>query len=174
MDKSLRIELIRDRFERAAGVANTSRLAPRSAALDSGRRTACRHPLPPTRRLASDLGVSRSTLVRVYEQLLVEGYLQSRGGSATLVSEALPAAAPGYARRIHPPDRAVTRRALVATRQRDRQHATSSPSRAVPSYRERTRRRSVSLRHLAALCWRRTFASNNATSRATATAATDP
>lgn len=50
--------------------------------------------LPPTRQLADALACSRSTLVRTYEQLLLEGYLQSRGGSATQVSEALPETIP--------------------------------------------------------------------------------
>lgn len=37
--------------------------------------------LPPTRVLATELGVSRSTTVTAYEQLVAEGYLQSRRGS---------------------------------------------------------------------------------------------
>lgn len=37
--------------------------------------------LPPTRAFATELGVSRSTVVMAYEQLVAEGYLQSRRGS---------------------------------------------------------------------------------------------
>lgn len=37
--------------------------------------------LPPTRMFATDLGVSRSTMVNAYEQLVAEGYLQSVPGS---------------------------------------------------------------------------------------------
>lgn len=37
--------------------------------------------LPPTRVLATELGVSRSTIVTAYEQLVAEGYLQSARGS---------------------------------------------------------------------------------------------
>lgn len=37
--------------------------------------------LPPTRAFATELGVSRSTVVTAYEQLVAEGYLQSLQGS---------------------------------------------------------------------------------------------
>lgn len=46
--------------------------------------------LPSTRSLASDLGVSRSTVVAAFEQLNVEGYLESRVGSGTRVPRDLP------------------------------------------------------------------------------------
>ena len=42
--------------------------------------------LPPSRVLASELGVSRSLVVGAYEQLAVEGYLQARQGSGTRVA----------------------------------------------------------------------------------------
>jgi GntR family transcriptional regulator / MocR family aminotransferase len=42
--------------------------------------------LPPTRKLASDLGVSRNTVMGAYEQLLAEGYIESIGGSGTFVA----------------------------------------------------------------------------------------
>jgi Transcriptional regulators containing a DNA-binding HTH domain and an aminotransferase domain (MocR family) and their eukaryotic orthologs len=104
MDKSLRMDLIRDRFAtselRGSRTQATLHLVLRRLILDGELPSGS--PLPPTRRLAGELGVSRSTLVRVYEQLLVEGYLQSRGGSGTLVSEALPASAPACARRSRP------------------------------------------------------------------------
>ena len=48
--------------------------------------------LPSTRRLAEVLGVSRGTVVEVYEQLLAEGYVESTVGSGTRVA-AVPAAA---------------------------------------------------------------------------------
>jgi len=41
--------------------------------------------LPPSRALATDLGVSRWTVARSYTQLAAEGYLEARTGSATLV-----------------------------------------------------------------------------------------
>jgi GntR family transcriptional regulator / MocR family aminotransferase len=49
--------------------------------------------LPPSRTLAAEIGVSRSLVVGAYEQLVIEGYLESRQGSGTRVR------APGYAGR---------------------------------------------------------------------------
>ena len=47
--------------------------------------------VPPTRTLAADLRVSRNTVVRAYEQLLAEGYLEARVGAAgTVVASTLP------------------------------------------------------------------------------------
>jgi len=46
--------------------------------------------LPSTRGLASELGVSRNTVLDAYSQLLAEGYLEGRSGSGTFVSDALP------------------------------------------------------------------------------------
>jgi GntR family transcriptional regulator/MocR family aminotransferase len=46
--------------------------------------------LPATRALATELGISRTTVVRAYEQLLAEGYATGRVGSGTFVSEVLP------------------------------------------------------------------------------------
>jgi GntR family transcriptional regulator / MocR family aminotransferase len=42
--------------------------------------------LPPSRTLAEDLGVSRWTVTQAYGQLVTEGYLAARTGSATRVS----------------------------------------------------------------------------------------
>jgi GntR family transcriptional regulator / MocR family aminotransferase len=41
--------------------------------------------LPPSRVLATELGVSRSLVVGAYEQLVIEGYLEARQGSSTRV-----------------------------------------------------------------------------------------
>ena len=43
-------------------------------------------PLPPTRGLASELGVSRGVVVEAYQQLVAEGYLTSRPGGYTRVA----------------------------------------------------------------------------------------
>jgi GntR family transcriptional regulator / MocR family aminotransferase len=43
-------------------------------------------PLPSTRALARDLGVSRGVIVEAYEQLIAEGYLAARAGSKTFVA----------------------------------------------------------------------------------------
>ncbi len=44
-------------------------------------------PLPSTRALASELGVSRSAIVAAYEQLAGEGYLEMRQGAPTRVAQ---------------------------------------------------------------------------------------
>ena len=54
--------------------------------------------LPPTRALASELGVARQTVVLAYERLAAEGYVRARTGSGTYVSTDLPDAAPTAAR----------------------------------------------------------------------------
>ena len=60
--------------------------AARSGRLSAGTR------VPATRALAADLGVSRRLVVDAYAQLLAEGYLTSRRGAGTYVSEAASAA----------------------------------------------------------------------------------
>ena len=44
-------------------------------------------PLSSTRQLASDLGISRSTVVEAYDMLLAEGFLESKQGSQTVVAQ---------------------------------------------------------------------------------------
>jgi GntR family transcriptional regulator/MocR family aminotransferase len=44
-------------------------------------------PLPASRSLAADLGVSRGVVVRAYEQLLAEGYLRAHTGRGTVVGD---------------------------------------------------------------------------------------
>jgi GntR family transcriptional regulator / MocR family aminotransferase len=46
--------------------------------------------LPPTRVLATELAVSRTTVVTAFEQLFAEGYLEARVGSGTFVASTLP------------------------------------------------------------------------------------
>ncbi len=43
--------------------------------------------LPPTRKLASELGVSRNTVVAAYDLLLSEGYVSGKGGSGNFVTD---------------------------------------------------------------------------------------
>lgn len=65
-------------------------------------------PVPATRPLAAQLGVSRGTVVAAYDQLLAEGYLVATIGRGTVVN-------PGLAR-IHPrPDPALRSPARRAT-----------------------------------------------------------
>jgi GntR family transcriptional regulator/MocR family aminotransferase len=68
------------------------------AALRDGIRSGRLQPgdaLPPSRALASELGVSRGVVVEAYAQLVAEGYLTSRSGGYTRVAEA--SARPGPA-----------------------------------------------------------------------------
>ncbi len=53
--------------------------------------------LPSTRSLAAEWGVSRTTVTAAYEQLIAEGYLETRQGARARVAQGLgpPAAAPG-------------------------------------------------------------------------------
>ncbi|MDE1185438.1 MAG: PLP-dependent aminotransferase family protein [Pantoea sp.] len=46
--------------------------------------------LPPSRDLAQELDVSRNTVIKVYDQLLAEGYIVSKAGSGTYVAESVP------------------------------------------------------------------------------------
>lgn len=46
--------------------------------------------LPGSRQLAETLGVHRNTVIAAYEALIAQGWLQTRTGSGTFVSEALP------------------------------------------------------------------------------------
>jgi len=60
----------------------------RNAVLEGQLRSGAR--VPSTRELAAESGVSRNTVLEAYAQLLSEGYLEARRGSATRVSSALP------------------------------------------------------------------------------------
>jgi GntR family transcriptional regulator/MocR family aminotransferase len=79
----------------------------RDAILDGRLRPGQR--LPSTRSLAHDLRVSRIPVVMAFEQLVAEGYLESRVGAGTFVSTALPVPASVQPRRprprLLPPDR---------------------------------------------------------------------
>lgn len=72
--------------------------------------------LPSSRALAEDLRVSRTTTLLAYEQLVAEGYLETRRGSGTFVAAVLPDDLPQrpsprhVPRSTHPP---VSRRAVA-------------------------------------------------------------
>jgi GntR family transcriptional regulator/MocR family aminotransferase len=57
--------------------------------------------LPPSRTLAAQLAVSRTTVVLVYDQLVAEGYAEARQGAGTFVSRQIPDEALVAARRPH-------------------------------------------------------------------------
>ena len=46
--------------------------------------------VPSTRELSAQLHVARNTVVRAYEKLIAEGYLEPRSATATFVSRVLP------------------------------------------------------------------------------------
>ncbi|MGW3817296.1 MocR-like pyridoxine biosynthesis transcription factor PdxR [Streptomyces sp. NPDC005046] len=65
---------------RRAGLERALRDAVRTGRLTPGTR------LPATRRLATELGISRGTAKAAYDQLIAEGYLTARQGSGTEVA----------------------------------------------------------------------------------------
>lgn len=71
-----------DRGDRATAIYRALLDALRSGRLVPGDR------LPPTRVLARDLGVSRTTVGIAYERLVAEGFLQARVGDGTYVADA--------------------------------------------------------------------------------------
>ena len=83
----LLVALDRDAGRLGLQIQDQLRAAIRDRRLGAGER------LPSTRRLAELLGVSRGTVVDVYEQLLAEGYVESAVGSGTRVA-AMPAGGP--------------------------------------------------------------------------------
>jgi GntR family transcriptional regulator/MocR family aminotransferase len=82
----------------AEGLADALRHAVRGGRLPAGTR------LPASRSLAADLAVSRGVVVRAYEQLVAEGYLQAHTGRGTVVSDVHtePGAAPAPVRPFEP------------------------------------------------------------------------
>ncbi len=70
-------------------------------AIRSGRLTAG-SPLPPTRDLADELGVSRGVVVDSYSQLAAEGYLSAKRGSGTRVALLAAPGGPPIPRQVRP------------------------------------------------------------------------
>ncbi|HEX7912162.1 MAG TPA: PLP-dependent aminotransferase family protein [Paraburkholderia sp.] len=84
-------------LDRAAGsltrqLAQALRDAVRDGAIQPG------DPLPSTRLLASSLEIGRGTVVEAYEQLIAEGFLESKGRGGTRVAHALAEPPPARAR----------------------------------------------------------------------------
>jgi GntR family transcriptional regulator/MocR family aminotransferase len=80
-----------------AQIAHALRDAVRSGRLSAG------SPVPSSRALAQDLGVSRGVVVEAYDQLNAEGYLTTRAGSGTIVAPGVRAPA------VEPEPRATPR-----------------------------------------------------------------
>ena len=90
MEQGLITELLQQYVERQGPTVKLRirlYLAVRHAIMDRNLSPGTR--LPSTRALADDLGMGRNTIVRAYEQLLVEGYLEGRVGDGTYVSDAV-------------------------------------------------------------------------------------
>ncbi|MBK7369099.1 MAG: PLP-dependent aminotransferase family protein [Candidatus Eisenbacteria bacterium] len=65
--------------------------------------------LPASRELANVTRVSRNTVLSAYEQLLAEGYIQSRAGSGTFVAYSIPDAAVPESTQSSPPESSTPR-----------------------------------------------------------------
>src|ERR1700761_4130177 len=88
------------RLDRSAGEPLRAQLeASLREAIRDGRLRAGER-LPSTRELARELGVSRGLVQECYGQLLAEGYLTSRTGSATRVADVT---SPSAGRPVHTP-----------------------------------------------------------------------
>src|SRR5579871_947797 len=81
----------------------------RSAVLSGALRAGTR--MPSSRAMAARLGVARASVVAAYEQLLAEGYVESRHGSGTFISDGVAGLA--QSRRRAP--RAIKRAAVVTS-----------------------------------------------------------
>src|SRR5258708_23599043 len=77
LDATLPMPLYKQLYERLRGAILTGQL-------ERGAR------LPSTRTLASELGVARMTTALAYQQLVLEGYLESRVGQGAMVARSLP------------------------------------------------------------------------------------
>ncbi|MFF5212676.1 PLP-dependent aminotransferase family protein [Streptosporangium sp. NPDC000396] len=88
IDLYLRIE---PGTKRRAGLESALRSAIREGRLPA------RTPMPSTRELARELGLSRGTVTAAYDQLVAEGFLVTRPGSGTTVAELPVRSAPAAA-----------------------------------------------------------------------------
>ena len=73
--------------------------------------------LPSSRRLSEQLAISRNTVVRAYDLLLMEGMVESRPASGIFVAEPPPASAPAMPPVAHPTDAALQARMPMPLRQ---------------------------------------------------------
>ncbi|MBB1202080.1 PLP-dependent aminotransferase family protein [Enterobacteriaceae bacterium 89] len=83
--------------------------------------------LPPSRDLASQLKLSRNTVLTVYEQLLAEGYIVSRSGSGTFVAKTVPDALLFATGSQESPDSAPQSMSLSTRGQSLLAHSSASP-----------------------------------------------
>jgi GntR family transcriptional regulator / MocR family aminotransferase len=98
------------RLDRAGPVPLSRQLAAALRAAIAEGRLGAGVRLPSTRALAAELGLARSTIVGVFEQLAAEGYIAAQPGSGYFVPAALVDAAPvGAAREAIPAARPISR-----------------------------------------------------------------
>jgi GntR family transcriptional regulator/MocR family aminotransferase len=98
-------------LERASGTPLSRQIymQVRAAVLSGALRAGTR--VPSSRVMATQLGVARASVVSAYEQLLAEGYLASRAGSGTFISDEVA----GLTQRRHGAPRAAKRAAVVTS-----------------------------------------------------------
>lgn len=90
MEQNLVPELLAQYLERQAPSEKLRirvYLALRQAILDGSLSAGAK--LPPTRALAAELRIGRNTVIRAYDQLLAEGYVEGKVGDGTYVSDAV-------------------------------------------------------------------------------------
>jgi len=78
------------RIEKGSSVPISRQIAGQIIALCLSKGLAPGQQLPSVRELARDLAVNQNTILRVYERLTAEGYLERRHGSGTFVADPLP------------------------------------------------------------------------------------
>lgn len=74
--------------------------------------------LPSSRELAVQLGISRNTVLYGYEQLIAEGYLETRGGAGTHVTDTVPEVLGSVPTKTGRKPTAVTARSVLSRRGR--------------------------------------------------------
>ncbi|WP_338251196.1 PLP-dependent aminotransferase family protein [Dictyobacter halimunensis] len=89
-NNTLRASLLSPMLDPASGVALYRQLyeAMRQAILQGTLSAGTK--LPSTRTLAQTLGISRTTVIQAFDQLLAEGYIYGKAGSGTYVAQVLP------------------------------------------------------------------------------------
>lgn len=90
-------------------------------------------PLPSSRHLAQSLGVGRNTVIAAYEQLLSEGFLESRVGAGTRVAAFAGNTLEGLMHRPQQTARRASQHCPRAGGVSPRRRAAWSNGRAVPS-----------------------------------------
>src|SRR5438105_6525853 len=97
-------------LDRGAAVPLSRQLAAALRAAIAEGRLGAGARLPSTRALAAELGLARSTVVAVFEQLAAEGYIAAQPGSGYFVPASLVDARPGEdAARATPAARPISR-----------------------------------------------------------------